>query len=92
MLKRESDASYHYINQALRFLLDSRTGFCSFTPQARKDVIAKTNHALPQIQHPLSSTAKVSHHHSQELFTVQGFPTWGTCTPRGTFAYLQGYI
>jgi len=22
----------------------------------------------------------------------QGFPTWGTCTPRGTFAYLQGYI
>ena len=22
----------------------------------------------------------------------QGFPTWGTCTPRGTFAYLRGYI
>jgi len=22
----------------------------------------------------------------------QGFPTWGICTPRGTFAYLQGYI
>jgi len=23
---------------------------------------------------------------------AQGFPTWGTCTPRGTFAYPQGYI
>jgi len=22
----------------------------------------------------------------------QGFPTWGTCTPRGTFAHLKGYI
>jgi len=22
----------------------------------------------------------------------QGFPTWGTCTLRGTFAYLKGYI
>ena len=22
----------------------------------------------------------------------QRFPTWGTCTPRGTFAYLKGYI
>jgi len=22
----------------------------------------------------------------------QGFPTWGTCTPRGTFAYLKEYI
>jgi len=22
----------------------------------------------------------------------QGFPTCGTCTPRGTFAYLKGYI
>jgi len=22
----------------------------------------------------------------------QGFPTWGTCTPRGTFAYPKGYI
>jgi len=22
----------------------------------------------------------------------QGFPTWGTCTPRGTFDYLKGYI
>ena len=22
----------------------------------------------------------------------QGFPTWGTCTPRSTFAYLKGYI
>jgi len=22
----------------------------------------------------------------------QGFPNWGTCTPRGTFAYLKGYI
>jgi len=21
-----------------------------------------------------------------------GFPTWGTCTPRGTFAYPKGYI
>jgi len=28
------------------------------------------------------------------LFLVldQGFPNWGTCTPRGTFAYLKGYI
>jgi len=22
----------------------------------------------------------------------QGFPTWGTYTPRGTFAHLKGYI
>jgi len=22
----------------------------------------------------------------------QGFPTWGTCTPRGTFADPKGYI
>jgi len=22
----------------------------------------------------------------------QRFPTWGACTPRGTFAYLKGYI
>ena len=22
----------------------------------------------------------------------QWFPTWGTCTPRGTFPYLKGYI
>jgi len=22
----------------------------------------------------------------------QGFPNWGTCTPRGTFAYLKMYI
>jgi len=22
----------------------------------------------------------------------QGFPTWGTCTSRGTFAYLKGDI
>jgi len=22
----------------------------------------------------------------------QGFPTGGTCTPRGTFAYPKGYI
>jgi len=22
----------------------------------------------------------------------QGFPTWGTCTLRGTFAYLKGYV
>jgi len=22
----------------------------------------------------------------------QGFPTWGTCTPGGTFAYPKGYI
>jgi len=22
----------------------------------------------------------------------QGFLTWGTCTPRGTFAYPKGYI
>jgi len=22
----------------------------------------------------------------------QGFPTWCTCTPRGTFAYPKGYI
>jgi len=22
----------------------------------------------------------------------QGFPNWGTCTPRGTFTYPKGYI
>jgi len=22
----------------------------------------------------------------------QRFPTWGTCTPKGTFAYLKVYI
>jgi len=22
----------------------------------------------------------------------QGFPTWGSCTHRGTFAYMKGYI
>jgi len=22
----------------------------------------------------------------------QVFPTWGTCTPRGAFPYLKGYI
>ena len=22
----------------------------------------------------------------------QGFPNWGTCTPRGTFRLLKGYI
>jgi len=22
----------------------------------------------------------------------QEFPTWGTCTPRGTFTYPKGYI
>ena len=22
----------------------------------------------------------------------QGFPNWGTCTPRGTFRFLKGYI
>jgi len=22
----------------------------------------------------------------------QGSPTWGTCTPRGTLAYPQGYV
>jgi len=22
----------------------------------------------------------------------QGFPTWGTCTPRGTFAYLKALV
>jgi len=22
----------------------------------------------------------------------QGFPNWGICTPRGTFAYRKGYI
>jgi len=22
----------------------------------------------------------------------QGFANWGTCTPRGTFAYLKGYF
>jgi len=22
----------------------------------------------------------------------QGFPTWVTCAPRGTFAYLKGYM
>jgi len=26
------------------------------------------------------------------LLLEQGFPAWGTCTPRGTFAYLKGYI
>jgi len=25
-------------------------------------------------------------------YVDQRFPTWGTCTPRGTFACLQGYI
>jgi len=28
----------------------------------------------------------------QNIDLVQGFPTWGTCTPRGTFAYPKGYI
>jgi len=23
---------------------------------------------------------------------TQGFPTWSTCTPRGTYAHLKGYI
>jgi len=28
-----------------------------------------------------------------DLFSLkQGFPTWGTCIPSGTSAYMQGYI
>ena len=31
--------------------------------------------------------------HLQSYFTlILGFPTWGTCTPGGTFAYPKGYI
>jgi len=30
--------------------------------------------------------------HSMHIVIHQGFPTWGKCTPRGTFAYLKGYI
>jgi len=26
------------------------------------------------------------------LTLLQGFPTWGTCTPGGIFAYPKGYI
>jgi len=39
------------------------------------------------------------HHHTCVIFTLheqylidQRFTTWGTCTPRGTFAYQKGYI
>jgi len=28
----------------------------------------------------------------EEICFGQRFPTWGTCIPRGTFAYLKGYI
>ena len=27
-----------------------------------------------------------------EIYLEQKFPTWGTCTPRGTFAYPKEYI
>jgi len=36
--------------------------------------------------------------HAQHILLTKGvvlyqdFPTWGTCTPRGTLAYPQGYI
>jgi len=29
---------------------------------------------------------------SEAHVSERGFPTWGTCTPRGTFAYPTGYI
>ena len=29
---------------------------------------------------------------SKFFILMQGFPTWGTCTPRGTYAYPKGYI
>jgi len=36
---------------------------------------------------------KIKHAFStQFLLLDQGFPTWGTCTPKGTFAYPNGYI
>jgi len=34
-------------------------------------------------------------HHPPKVwkhYVDQGFPNWGTCTPRGTFAYPKGYI
>jgi len=30
--------------------------------------------------------------HLSAQYLVQGFPTWGTCTPRGAFANLKWYI
>jgi len=30
-------------------------------------------------------------HHLYGNSLSQGFQNWGTCTPRGTFAYLKGY-
>jgi len=29
---------------------------------------------------------------SSAMCLEQEFPNWGTCTPRGTFAYPKGYI
>jgi len=34
----------------------------------------------------------VHRHFSSEKCIDQGFPTWGTCTPRGTFDYPKEYI
>ena len=33
----------------------------------------------------------ISQHNAVNILT-QGFPIWGTCTYRGTFTYLKGYI
>jgi len=36
---------------------------------------------------------KETHSRSKIFYVVeQGFSTWGTCTPGGTFAYPKGYI
>jgi len=54
------------INQALRFLLDSRTGFCSFTPQAkmssRKPTMRCPKHSIlcHQLLRPPTTTHKNS--------------------------------
>jgi len=38
------------------------------------------------------SESEVNKQGFQFDYLNQGFPTWGTCTPRDTFAYPKGYI
>jgi len=54
----------------------------------------------PLVANQYPRTVRTSTHPGYNQFSdkpfqvslIQGFPTWGTCTPGGTFAYLKGYI
>ena len=70
----------------LSLLCSEITVFCCVQPSGNENKYIK-NGSILSLQKPKQCMLQICRNTLE-----QRFPTWGTCTLRGTFAYLKGYI